>query len=504
MRESNDRPKGDSRAMAHIARLVRRLADQGQWEKILGLTADRDLLKAHFRLTLLRLSAAIECRDLAAIEWTVGYCLDSDVAANIRVAAASRLITAGYGDFGWRLIAEIDDFAAHPNLPVLLERIAANSVAGGVAPLASARRLALIARRNAAAWIPAPIASTEDTPDLPKRPIPVFRAQAVSPLAPTFRLRIEGQADFIGPHADKLKAMMAKFDQAVAHRQTPQVFEYRNVFVSRNGQIWKPDGTVIRSDRQLPARPEAFPEFDEAVLGASATRGFYHWFIEKAPSLAWRVEPGAPQIPILLGTHAEPFEEETLRLLGIPAGDIRRIDEVAFCRRLYVGHLAVTDLGRWNYFQAFYDRIVAASLAEAAAPDQWPQNVYVSRRDTVRRVLDNEAELEAALETIGVTPIQFGTHPLARQIAFARHARVVIGPHGAGLAHIVNMAPGSDILEMVPTQDGFHSQRFNFARLSRIRQHRHTLWLGPINPVSQRWTVNIARIVALTKRMIAE
>jgi hypothetical protein len=490
-------------ALAQIAKRIPRLAQQGRWAEILALTSDDRLLRSHFRLLLLRVSAAIERRDAEAAASTVRFCLDNSSPAGLRVAAASRLITAGYADLGWRLIADLDDLAAHPNLPKLLERVASKTRDRKISRLAANRHAAVIARSNAATWTPIAAKDPDAVPP-PADPAVTFVARPLPPPAGRFELRIDSSPEIAPNHAGVLRAMMAKFERSIADRPAPALHEYRDVFVSRLGQIWRSDGTIIKSNRPLPPRPsEPVREYDEAAMSANATRGFYHWFAEKLPSLGWRLEPGAPGMPILLASHAAPFEEETLRLLGVRAGETDRIGDVAYCRRLYAAHLSVSDLANWKYFHDLYARLVAAALAEAAAEPS-PNRIYVSRRDTTRRVLTNEEELEEALARLGVVAVRFSEHSLARQIAIAHNARLIVGPHGAGLSHIINTKPGGDVLEIVPNQDGFHSQRFNFARLSRIAGHRHTLWLNAINPFNQRWTVDVARIVAMTEGIIAQ
>jgi capsular polysaccharide biosynthesis protein len=130
--------------------------------------------------------------------------------------------------------------------------------------------------------------------------------------------------------------------------------------------------------------------------------------------------------------------------------------------------------------------------------------IYVSRRDTDRRVMRNEAELELRLDDLGVKSVVFSQHSLAEQIDLVRNATVIIGAHGAGMTHIINANSGLRVLEIMPSQPGYHSLRLNYARISRLRGHRHTLWLEPINPATKGWAVDIDQICALAKSIIEE
>jgi hypothetical protein len=491
-------------AIARKAGRVIRLAHQNDWPAVLELTADENILKSHFRLPLLRIMAALVCGDAQAAGSTVRFLVESGGLPTIRVAAASRLITAGYAELGWSLIADLDDLDAHPSLPVLLDRIAGKSAVNEIIRLATARYQKLIARRNALNWTPQPSSGAGAEAGAPGRglPEPTFRKHGVATPTERFELIVQRSHEVAQSHVETLTTMMASFEETIKSRRAPQVREYRDVFVSRVGQIWRSDGSVLFGSALLPARPPSpWPEFDEAVLCASGTKGFYHWFAEKLPSLAWRLEPGAPRIPILIPNHAAPFQDETLRLLGAGAAEVTRIGDVAYCDRLYVAHLSVADLADWSRFGSMYGRLITAAAAEASL-EQFHESIYVSRRDSPRRALSNEPDLEAALEGLGISVIRFSEHTLARQIVMAHHARLMIGLHGAGLSHVLNMKAGSSILEIVPNQDGYHSQRFNFARLSRVRHHRHTLWLNTINPVNQQWATDVPKIAALAESIL--
>ena len=79
------------------------------------------------------------------------------------------------------------------------------------------------------------------------------------------------------------------------------------------------------------------------------------------------------------------------------------------------------------------------------------------RRDLCRthrrarnRVAENEAELIDLLERQGVRIVVPGTLSVAEQIAAFRAARLVIGPHGAGMSNIVFCQSGSFVYEMLP------------------------------------------------------
>ena len=76
------------------------------------------------------------------------------------------------------------------------------------------------------------------------------------------------------------------------------------------------------------------------------------------------------------------------------------------------------------------------------------RRLYLSRADARGRRVANEAELMALLEPLGFERMLAADMSYPAQIAAFKQASHVIGPHGAGLAHIVLCPPGAHVLEI--------------------------------------------------------
>lgn len=116
------------------------------------------------------------------------------------------------------------------------------------------------------------------------------------------------------------------------------------------------------------------------------------------------------------------------------------------------------------------DSVRARILAAVPdAPVAGPR-VYLSRRGDHKRLLLNEAELEAALIQRGFTVVAPETLPIAEQVALFRHAEVVVAPTGAALANCMFMPPGSAVFEIQPSNFLGVWQR-NLCELFDVRWH---------------------------------
>ena len=76
------------------------------------------------------------------------------------------------------------------------------------------------------------------------------------------------------------------------------------------------------------------------------------------------------------------------------------------------------------------------------------EKVYISRKKS-RRPLPNETEIEMMLADGGFKIVYFEDMSFSEQLCTIRAAKVIVAPHGAGLANIVVARPGTRIVEIM-------------------------------------------------------
>ncbi len=123
------------------------------------------------------------------------------------------------------------------------------------------------------------------------------------------------------------------------------------------------------------------------------------------------------------------------------------------------------------------------------------------------RAMENEAELIELLQRQGVRIIVPGALPVVEQIAAFRAARLVIGPHGAGLSNLVFCRSGSFVYEMLPRH--YPNVAFNRRRPGCGAELRGRLFesAGAGSPHERPWRIDIglvaARLDAIRARIAA-
>ncbi len=98
----------------------------------------------------------------------------------------------------------------------------------------------------------------------------------------------------------------------------------------------------------------------------------------------------------------------------------------------------------------------AIAQAYAALRDRVPlrqaQNgrIYVARIDAWARPMRSKSELITRLQRRGFRIVVPSTLSFAEQADTFRHARLIVGPHGAGLTNILFSPPGTFVYELLP------------------------------------------------------
>ncbi|WP_019903756.1 glycosyltransferase family 61 protein [Methylobacterium sp. 77] len=423
--------------------------------------------------------AAGETQDADALGWAEGQCLDAGWPHADRHAVSRKFLLLGESAAAWKIFTadpsvfkdpkfarQAKSFLAHTKDAALRSEItAALSEAGYVSP-------------GSATESRAATAITFPFPDSERR------AQGTVEIRSSERTPSHHAAAVIGD--------IEGFGKRAARAKPPEIIEYRDVFVDRDGQIWREDGSVVVS-KGLPVSRlsrEGAPTITAGFFAIKGTRGIYHWLVDRLPLFSWMLEDAAPEAAILLSDQAPPFEKETLRLSGLPQ-QVVDVGDALFVRRLLVARSGMQGLTYWERVAPIIERVKQSARAiaiqeNATAPDA----LYICRRDSDRRALRNEAEIEAQVVARGYASVMLGRMPLWQQIFIVSSATRIVAPHGAGLAHIVFAEPGTRITEIIPIQDGTYRLRLNFARLSLVMGHRYRAWMEPHIGALNSWDVD--------------
>ncbi|MHC1999569.1 glycosyltransferase family 61 protein [Methylobacterium sp. CM6241] len=292
-------------------------------------------------------------------------------------------------------------------------------------------------------------------------------------------------------------SLVARSAAVLRANKFPFVKEYKNVRVTKLGQISPANGELgDANDSSLNlSDSSSVPVFDEAFICAGKHKGYFEWIVRRLSSLSWYLEPGTPKCPILLRKEHWNLAVDALGALCVPKERMVVIDGPVLCRRLYDAHVPMSTLIRKPAFERAYGDLIRA--AERLNTPPMPSRFYISRRDSARRSIADEAAFEKEMIARGIAPLVLSELGLLEKINLFRNAELAIGAHGAGFSHLVFAKPGMRVIEITPTsltESKMLGVQTCFTRLSAMYGHHHTFMLQGMDPVTSEWSPDIADI----------
>lgn len=265
---------------------------------------------------------------------------------------------------------------------------------------------------------------------------------------------------------------------------------------------------------KLRTLPGERPYFN--IMATTPAKGHvFHWLFNAMVPLIAYLESGQsePGLGLIVNAAESEIQRRSFDYLKERYG-ISEIVPVAQHEAVRVPHLRA-DIPVPHIPRALQSPLGLARLGDfgrfIAGPDgeASPKRIYISRNDArLRRVL-NEESFMPKLEALGVTRVVLGKLPIARQVSLFREAEIVIGPHGAGLAHIAWCKPSTKIIEFFPSPDGprgcVRNASYDYWLLSNLLGLDYTCALaGPIETGNDGFSIDEAQLTNSIEEAIAQ
>lgn len=187
--------------------------------------------------------------------------------------------------------------------------------------------------------------------------------------------------------------------------------------------------------------------------------------------------------------------------LGIPVTAIRTrfawVDNVAF----YTGFHRHASINPCFIAAAEAIRDRFAGTARPAPS----RMLYISRIAAAARPLKNEATLAERAVRLGYDVVDPGSMPFPDQVRLFAGARVIAGPHGAGLANAAFSNPGSMVVELRPMNRPGQSPMLNetYSRIAAARSLYYDFAIFANPPETAEWDIDLERATTILTRAAA-
>lgn len=186
-----------------------------------------------------------------------------------------------------------------------------------------------------------------------------------------------------------------------------------------------------------------------ATIAWPEANAFFHWMVESLPRMALLEDVVATLDGIFVSGPPQKFQVESLAALGVPHAKLIPLDPAShyepdhlFVPRTYSMYNPPSWMHGW--FKRAY------SEANGLVDTGLPKRLYVSRADAPHRRMENEQELISELASLGFVSVQLAERPFHEQARLFNAADFIVGPHGAGLSHLLFCRPKTQVLEIVP------------------------------------------------------
>ncbi|ADG08958.1 DUF563 domain-containing protein [Caulobacter segnis] len=198
--------------------------------------------------------------------------------------------------------------------------------------------------------------------------------------------------------------------------------------------------------------PEDVPTLDRATvfMAWGGLHNYGHFLIDCLPALATAIQAGATERFPAIAPPMLPWHRELLSLMlgpqSIPQvieAPLVRIKDAIFATAM--DHFLHAPNAPLDFVR---DRVLSAAAVD---PGAGAKKIYVSRLGSLKRILVNEAELEAALAARGFAIVKPEALSVREQVALFHQADVIVAPAGAALANVLFCRPGAKIIELQPS-----------------------------------------------------
>jgi hypothetical protein len=211
-------------------------------------------------------------------------------------------------------------------------------------------------------------------------------------------------------------------------------------FFVRESITW-PFESILSHGLEVPEVKQVAERISGTSVVFPTTPNYYHWLIEDLP-LALRAAEVAPDATYLAFsegiTNRHRLVAKHLGARLMPTSLVVAMDEQVLPGR---------SSDSWFVHPADARRLHDLGAAITSGETGDADRIYVSRRNAAR-ALPGEAQLEALLVERGFAILHLEEMDWADQIRAFRGARVIVGPHGAGLANLVFTPAAARLVEL--------------------------------------------------------
>lgn len=277
--------------------------------------------------------------------------------------------------------------------------------------------------------------------------------------------------------------------------------DYLLADVSDNFLTENPETNEIFLTTKLPA--VQIYDGSVAVLTTFRSNIYYHWLLDTLPRLSLLQQSGMRYEKVVVPAHAR-FQRESLKLLGIEEARILSDPRVHLqARNLLVPSLPGVPGNPPSWACEF---LRDCFLPHVRHDRPASERLFISRANSGTRRIRNEPALLAALAKRGFERVFLEDLSFLEQVKVFSEARIIVSPHGSGLANLVFCRPEAELIEIF-SPNYINVMYWTIANQVDVRYH-YICGDGRVSAergrrVHEDITVDVPRLVAAVDGIIA-
>lgn len=230
---------------------------------------------------------------------------------------------------------------------------------------------------------------------------------------------------------------------------------------------------ILKSRLGLKPKSDSSSEKPVLPLIPFYENSYYHWILEYLPKL--RIvdlyeEKTGNKVEIIIKEDSPSFIKESLELLGYENQIIEWDGEpIAAKRAIFTQHRS------WGYVGGFMPSAkdlnwVKENIRNSVDDTtETSENVYISRQEARCRKVANYSELSEKLREKDFNIHKLENISFEESIKILKNAKIVAGPHGAGLVNII-FTENAPLIELYPSDN----EKTHFYLVSQVNKNPYT------------------------------
>jgi capsular polysaccharide biosynthesis protein len=186
------------------------------------------------------------------------------------------------------------------------------------------------------------------------------------------------------------------------------------------------------------------------LTGGGGLDNYFHWLFDVLPRFHLLQASGLfHQVNwYIIPSYRFPYQIETLKMLGISPAQIIDGSKVTHIQADNI--IASSSHRNAGQMEEWVCNFLRESFLDTLPPveKKYPAYFYISRNDSRSRNVTNEEELIQVLNDFGFTTLSLSGLSFEEQVRLFNSAKIIVSPHGAGLANLVFCQPGTKIIEV--------------------------------------------------------